>query len=97
MDTYRYPIPKGITSDKMAASATIGVVMKTKSELTETEEPLTYSIPFAGFLAGLGKNASYAAARRGEIPTLKLGAKRRVPGAKWRRILAEGLDSNDGK
>jgi hypothetical protein len=81
----------------MAGSATIGVLMKTKSEFFETEEPLTYSIPFAGFLAGIGKNASYAAARRGEIPTIKLGGKHRVPGAKWRRMLAEGLDSNDGK
>jgi hypothetical protein len=81
----------------MAVSATMGVLMKTKSEFLETEEPLTYSIPFAGFLAGIGKNASYAAARRGEIPTIKLGGKYRVPGAKWRRMLAEGLESHDGK
>jgi hypothetical protein len=71
--------------------------MKTKPEVDEIEQSLTYSIPFAGFLAGIGKNASYAAARRGEIPTIKLGGKHRVPGAKWRRMLAEGADSNDGK
>jgi hypothetical protein len=79
------------------SGAKTGDQMKAKSEFFETQEPLTYSIPFAGLLAGIGKNASYAAARRGEIPTIKLGGKHRVPGAKWRRMLAEGLDSNDGK
>jgi hypothetical protein len=66
--------------------------MNTKPEIVETDDALTYSIPDAGSLAGIGKNASYAAARRGEIPTIKLGGKHRVPGAKWRRMLAEGTD-----
>ena len=58
----------------------------------QTDESLTFSIPHAGSLAGIGKNASYAAARRGEIPVIKLGGKLRVPAAKWKRILAEGHD-----
>ena len=91
MDTVRYPLPNGITSDTMAASATIGVVMKIKSELPETDEPLTYSIPFAGSLVGIGKNASYAAARRGEIPTIRFGKKLRVPKAKFLRMLSGDL------
>ncbi len=53
-------------------------------------EPLTLSIPAAGAMAGLAKNASYAAAKRGEIPVIKFGGKCRVPAAKWKRILAEG-------
>jgi excisionase family DNA binding protein len=61
------------------------------------DNPLTLSVPEAGQLAGIGKNASYAAARRGEIPVIKLGGKYRVPAAKWRRMLAGGLDSHDGK
>lgn len=61
----------------------------------QTKEPLTFSIPHAGNLAGIGKNASYAAARRGEIPAIKLGGKLRVPAAKWKRILAEGLDNGE--
>ena len=64
--------------------------MEYEIDFAEQREPLTYSIPVAGGMAGLSKNASYAAARRGEIPTIKLGGKRRVPGAKWRRILGEG-------
>jgi hypothetical protein len=62
--------------------------MKAKSEFLETEEPLTYSIPFAGSLVGIGKNASYAAARRGEIPTIRFGKKLRVPRAKFLRMFS---------
>lgn len=61
-----------------------------KLENTGSPEPLTYSIPIAGSMAGLARNASYAAARRGEIPVIKFGGKCRVPAEKWKRILAEG-------
>jgi hypothetical protein len=63
---------------------------------SDERDGLTYSIPYAGKLAGVGKNASYAAARRGEIPVIRLGSKLRVPAARWNRILAEGADP-DGK
>jgi hypothetical protein len=56
-------------------------------ESEKHEEPLTYDIPEAGAMAGLGRNASYEAARRGEIPTIALGRKKRVPARRWRRIL----------
>jgi hypothetical protein len=73
--------------------------MKTRDEVEneQAQEQLTYSIPFAGSMANLAKNASYAAARRGEIPVIQFGRKRRVPAAKWKRILAEGRDPSDGK
>ena len=58
-------------------------------------DPDTYSIPDAGKMAGLARNASYAAARRGQIPLINFGGKKRVPGVKWRRILAEGFDQGD--
>ena len=61
----------------------------------KAQEPLTLSIPDAGAMAGLAKNGSYAAARRGEIPVIKFGGKLRVPAAKWRRILAEGREPSD--
>ena len=60
--------------------------MKPKPDLLKSDEPLTYSIPFAGSLVGIGKNASYAAARRGEIPTIRFGKKLRVPRAKFLRM-----------
>lgn len=68
--------------------------MKTKLP-QEVVEPLTFSIPFAGALAGIARNASYAAARRGEIPVIKIGGKFRVPAAKWNRILAEGRSGSE--
>lgn len=46
-------------------------------------------------MAGISRNASYKAARRGEIPTIRLGGKLRVPARKWMRILAEGRDPSD--
>jgi hypothetical protein len=44
------------------------------------ETPLTITVPEAGRLYfGLSRNASYAAAARGDIPTLKIGKLLRVP------------------
>jgi hypothetical protein len=41
--------------------------------------PPTLSVPEAGRLCGLGRDASYAAASRGEIPTLRFGRRVVVP------------------
>jgi len=41
--------------------------------------PRTISVPEAGRLYfGLGRNGSYAAARRGDIPTIRLGRRLRA-------------------
>jgi hypothetical protein len=41
---------------------------------TDTEAPKTMSVPEAGKgYFGLGRNASYEAAKRGDIPTIKVG------------------------
>jgi hypothetical protein len=71
--------------------------MGNETKKRAAQEPLTYSIPVAGSMAGLAKNASYAAARRGEIPVIPFGGKHRVPGVKWRRILAEGREPSDAE
>jgi excisionase family DNA binding protein len=39
----------------------------------------TISVPEAGRWLGLGRNASYEAARRGDIPTIRIGRLIRVP------------------
>lgn len=54
----------------------------------------TMSVPEAGRLLGLGIHGSYAAAKRGEIPTLKFGKKLRVPRRALERMLAEGRTVN---
>jgi excisionase family DNA binding protein len=44
------------------------------------EERKTITVPEAGReYFGLGRNASYEAARRGEIPTIRIGRLLRVP------------------
>jgi excisionase family DNA binding protein len=50
---------------------------------------LTISVPEAGRRLGLGKNLSYEAARRGELPVLRFGRKLRVPLVALERLLLE--------
>jgi hypothetical protein len=53
--------------------------------------PYGLSIPDAGKLIGLGKNASYDAAKSGTIPTLVIGGHRVVPKGLWLKKL--GIDN----
>jgi hypothetical protein len=48
---------------------------------------LVYEVPEAGEMLGLGRNASYRAAKRGDIPTIKLGKLLRVPKLAMERML----------
>ena len=48
-------------------------------------ERLTMTVPEAGALLGIGRGAAYAAARAGQIPTVKVGRRLLVPRA---RLLA---------
>ncbi len=47
----------------------------------------TVSVPEAGKALGIGKDAAYAAARDGSIPTIRLGRLLRVPKAALNRLL----------
>jgi len=52
------------------------------------QEELTVSVPTAGKrYFGLSRNGSYAAAARGDIPTIRIGRLLRVPIAACERIL----------
>jgi hypothetical protein len=56
------------------------------------DEPVI-GVPRAGrILGGLGKSAAYDAARRGEIPTIRVGRRLLVPTARLRALL--GLDAD---
>ena len=55
---------------------------------------LVLSVPEAGALLGLTRNASYEAAARGEIPTLRFGRKLRVPRMALERMLEDGQSRN---
>lgn len=55
-------------------------------------EKLSVSVPEAGkALAGLGRNASYEAAQRGDIRTIRIGKRMSVPTAWLRQQL--GIDT----
>jgi excisionase family DNA binding protein len=60
----------------------------TSSAASKSEAPHTYSVPEAGRLLGLGRNAANEAARRREIPVLRFGRKLRVPRLALERLLA---------
>ncbi len=56
--------------------------------MTNTE-PKTMSVPEAGELLGLGRDAAYEAAKRGEIPALRFGRLLRVPIVAIERMLEQ--------
>ncbi len=48
---------------------------------------LVYTVPEAGRLLGLGRNAAYDAAKRGDIPTIRLGRLLGVPKGPFHKLL----------
>jgi hypothetical protein len=58
------------------------------------ENPLTIPVPEAGKkYFGLSRNASYAAAARGDIPTIRIGKLLRVPVRALDRMLEQSNTS----
>lgn len=51
------------------------------------DDRLVYDVPEAGAMLGLSRNASYLAAKRGDIPTIKIGKLIRVPKAAFHAML----------
>jgi hypothetical protein len=51
------------------------------------------TVPEAGGMVGLSINSSYAAAKKGDIPTVRIGSLLIVPKAVWLRKL--GIDDAD--
>lgn len=56
-----------------------------KAVIPDPRERLTISVPEAGALLGLKASASYNAAHRGEIPTIRVGRALKVPTATFLR------------
>jgi hypothetical protein len=55
----------------------------------------TVSVPQAGTLLGIGRDASYEAVKRGQIPTLTLGRSLRVPVPKLLAMLGITPETNE--
>ena len=51
------------------------------------DESLVYEVPEAGRLLGLTRGMSYEAARRGDIPTIRIGKLIKVPKAALHAML----------
>lgn len=54
---------------------------------------LTITVPEAGALLGINRDAAYAAVERGEIPALRLGRRICVPVAPLLKLLGVDLES----
>jgi hypothetical protein len=67
-----------------------------KEQMTK-DDPLTISVPEAGRrYFNLSRNASYAAAERGEIPVIRIGRLLRVPVRAMERKLDNASERHGG-
>jgi excisionase family DNA binding protein len=57
------------------------------------DKRLVYTVPEAGQLLGLSRNAAYEAAKRGDIPTLRMGRLLRVPKGPFHRLVGLEVES----
>lgn len=55
--------------------------------MSDSDAKLVYDVPEAGALLGLSRNASYEAAKRGDIPTIRVGKLLKVPKAALESLL----------
>jgi Helix-turn-helix domain len=61
----------------------------TGSNAEADDKRLVYDVPEAGAMIGLTRNASYAAAKRGDIPTIRFGKQIKVPKVAFHRMLEQ--------
>ena len=74
---------------KDTATADSATTRPESNSLPVDPAPKTLSVPAAGRqYFGLGKNASYGAAKRGELPVIKIGRRLRVSVVALERKLA---------
>ena len=59
------------------------------------DKPQVYTVVEAGKILKIGRTASYEAARRGDIPTIRIGSSLRVPAAALQRMLEESSSRED--
>lgn len=61
----------------------------TKKKAPADDSRLVLDVPEAGALLGLTRNGSYDAARRGDIPTIRIGKLLKVPRAALLRMIEQ--------
>ena len=55
--------------------------------MTQTDKTLVMTVPQAGRLLGLSRNAAYEAARNGDIPVIRIGRLLKVPRLAFEKML----------
>jgi len=56
----------------------------------------THTIPEAGRILGIGRNSAYLAAKRGQIPALRIGRRLVVPHIALQHLLATKIPEPEG-
>lgn len=62
-------------------------VVKNRKGTKHVEKRETLTIPEVAQILGIGRNSAFAAASRGELPTIRLGRRILVPRAALERLL----------
>ena len=65
-------------------------------DLSEWRGRVTVTVPETAQILGIGRNSAYEAARRGELPIIKIGSRLLVIVAGLRRLVGED-DGADGE
>ena len=74
----------------MVTNTIIGAVMQNSvGDRINQDLCLVLGVVEAGAMLGLNKNAAYAAAKRGDIPTIRIGKLLRVPKAAFEKMLRD--------
>ncbi len=63
--------------------------------INQLKSRATVSVPEAGAVLGISRNGSYQAAKRGEIPVIKIGGRLVVPTARLLRLLGAEEGATD--
>jgi hypothetical protein len=73
-----------------AGMKTDDVTAQSTRQLTDLNEAKTLAVPEAGRrYFNLGRNASYEAAKRGDLPVIRIGSRLRVPVVVLERMLTD--------
>ncbi|MGY3117903.1 excisionase family DNA binding protein [Bradyrhizobium sp. S3.14.4] len=57
--------------------------------MTDPDNRLVYEVPEAGAMLGMSRNNAYEAAKKGLIPTIRIGKLIRVPKAAFHKMLEQ--------
>ena len=66
---------------------------RSENGAADKDQRKTYDVDEAGRLLGLGRNAAYEAAKRGDIPIIRIGRRLLVPKAALDRMLNGGVEA----